>query len=171
MRIVITLFVLAACMFISSGTANAHSDGASFEQEVGGFIIDVGYDPVAPTAGLYERFDFNLVGANDTPVEFAEVWTRIVNTDNSETLLATGVRKQPTGPTTLLYTFAQSGNYSLQVSFRKANGDEIAAASFPLEVGASNADTSVPGWVSSVALGIMVGIIFSYIVARSRRLQ
>ena len=129
MKIILSILgiVLACAPFV----VRAHNAGASWERSVGNYTIDVGYDPVDIVAGQSVRFDFNLWGdtAKTKTVEFAEVWTRI--TQNKDTLLATGIHEQPFGPTTLLYTFVQPGDYVLEVSFRSTNGDEIAAATFP----------------------------------------
>lgn len=115
-------------------SVNAHTTGSFWQTKVGEYYVDIGYDPTIFVAKQYARFDFNLLkNANDTDsLPFAEVWIRIKR--DKETLLATGVRKQPIGPTTLLYSFESSGQYSLEASFRDTEGNEISAASFPITV-------------------------------------
>lgn len=115
-------------------TARAHTSGSFWEVPAGDYFADVGYDPAIFVEGRYTRFDFGLFKdrADTGSIPFAEVWVRIKKEKN--TLLATGIRTQPIGPTTLLYTFQNAGNYSLETSFRDKEGVEIAAASFPITV-------------------------------------
>ncbi len=153
------------------GVASAHTTGASWELPVGDYVVDVGYDPVQVVMGQYERFDFAVWkdAAKTVPVNFAEVWTRVVKIDTKETLLATGIREQPVGPTTLLYEFLVPGQYSLEVSFRDADGNEIVAASFPIAV--SPGEGARAGYVVPAGcafLGAIVGAALVYLYVRKR---
>lgn len=147
----------AVAILFAGQDASAHSAGSSFEQRIGSYAVDIGYDATEFRAGQSVRFDFDLKDAEtQKDIDFAQVWVRIVR--EKETLLATGIFHQPIGPTTLLYTFPEQGNYTLEASFRTQNGGEIAMASFPVAVALSSgagdwgAYTSVPfsflgGWV------------------------
>ncbi len=133
MRISAVYALITLLFLVSVGVASAHVTGASWEKVDGTNTLDIGYDPVAVTAGNYENFDFKL---RDTvtadPIPFAQVWVRII-TDNN-TVLATGLFDQPIGPTTLLYQFDIPGNYTLEASFRDADGNDISTGSFPFTV-------------------------------------
>lgn len=124
--------IFGAATFVA-GPAYAHETGASFTATTTQYAIDIGYDPASFVAGQSVRFDFVLnEEKTDAPVAFDQVWVRITDADN--TLLATGLLHQSIGPTTLLYVFSDPGSYKLESSFRNADGDEIAAATFPIHV-------------------------------------
>lgn len=150
--------------------AYAHGDEASFEAPAGNYIADIGYDPTVFTAGYYTRFDFNLKtakGVDGRAVPFDEVWVRIKDQDN--TYLAAGIRKESVGPTTLLYYFASPGKYSLEASFRNANGDEVAAVSFPIVVSPSATSSQLNGYILDgvlVFFGIVLGAWGAWLVVR-----
>ncbi len=171
--ITLTLFFLlafAVCA-VTPRAAEAHVTGSSWQVPAGQYFVDVGYDPVAFVAGFYTRFDFNLKKTASTTdvgdnIQFDEVWVRIKDANN--TYLATGVRKESIGPTTLLYLFTTPGSYTLDASFRDANGNEIAAASFPITVGASASSANLYEYalylgllVVGALLGAAGGILFS----------
>ena len=150
-----------ATVAIGSAPAYAHTTGAYWEVPVDGYTADVGYDPMVFTAEQYTRFDFNLWKGATTSGEsadFSQVWVRILR--NTNTLLATGVFRQSVGPTTLLYVFPGLGDYSLDTSFRNADGDEIAHATFPISVGTGSAQGlrfSFLTFVVSTALSLLLG--------------
>lgn len=148
------------CMLVGfAGTAHAHIGGASFAATTSPYVIDVGYDPVQFTADQSTRFDFVLSDEKTNERRnFDQVWVRITNEDG--TLLATGLFRQPFGPTTLLYVFAKPGAYTIASSFRDASGNEIAAASFPLTVTAGEGQSQTSKYALYLGLfiaGIALG--------------
>lgn len=152
-----TLFFTLLC--VSVPIAHAHTTGSFWQTKVGEYYADIGYDPTVFVAKQYARFDFNLL-KNATDVDsipFVEVWVRIKK--EKQTLLATGIRKQPIGPTTLLYSFESPGQYSLDVSFRDTEGNEISAASFPITVIPKEGDTTSENIqrILLLLLGLAVG--------------
>jgi len=161
-NIIFIVPVLLACIpFVAS----AHVTGASWEVPAGSYTADVGYDTTTFVAGNSSRFDFNLKtapGTTSTPVNFAQVWVRI--TEPSGTDLATGILHQPIGPTTLLYSFANSGEYTLWASFRDPDGNEIAAASFPIAVSPSPSGGMLQGaalYIVLVVGGVVLGVVLA----------
>ncbi len=137
--------------------AYAHTTGASWEVVSGAYIVDVGYDTSIFTTDSPARFDFKLWQGpgTTTPAGFDQVWVRMLF--GSSTILATGLISQPVGPTTLLYQFGQPGAYTLSVSFRDKNGDEIATAGIPVTVDtAAQKDAGAIQWPLLV-LGILIG--------------
>ncbi|MEK7505493.1 MAG: hypothetical protein AAB597_01150 [Patescibacteria group bacterium] len=109
----------------------AHSSGVSFEQKVGAYLVDIGYDPEALVTGATQVFDFSLK-KNGQAVEVASIWTRILW--GEKTYLATGVNVPDLGKPTLLFTFQNPGAYSLEASFRSQSGGELVKTSFPISV-------------------------------------
>ena len=154
---------LGALLLIAT-PAHAHVTGASFTSTTTPYVVDIGYDPITFTAEESERFDFVLRDEKTgNPVPFDQVWVRITDGDN--TLLATGLLNQSIGPTTLLYVFGGPGEYKLQPSFRNADGDEIAAATFPISVAASS-DTSFLSTYAPWLLFCVLGLIGGFLLAR-----
>jgi hypothetical protein len=172
-RIALAVLVSFSAILLGAPLAYAHVTGSSWETPVGKYTSDVGYDPVTFVAGQYTRFDFNLwIGktstdsngiTSGTPQSFAQVWIRILNKNTQDTLLATGIWSQPIGPTTLLYDFEEPGNYTLEVSYRDAQGNDIAVVSIPISVG--SAGGLPPFLVEYVApallfiIGLAIGIV------------
>jgi hypothetical protein len=164
------IFILAAGMPL---IAQAHTTGAFWNAQDGPYTVDLGYDPASFTAGQYTRFDFLLwKGPADTgtSANFAQVWVRIMRTDGRSTLLATGIWKQPIGPTTLLYEFQEPGAYTMETSYRDADGNEIAVASFPISVAppATSLGTVVP-LASSFIVGCFLGAVLFFLSGRYRK--
>lgn len=153
-------------------SVSAHTTGASWNAPAGSYTVDVGYDPTTFTAGEYTRFDFLLwKGAANTgaPATFSQVWVRIMSADKS-TLLATGIWKQPIGPTTLLFEFTEPGAYTLETSYRDQDGNDIAVASFPITVNRQAADgmnTALIDTALFLAGGLCGGLVF-YVIRRRR---
>lgn len=150
----------------------AHTTGASWNQSSGPYNVDIGYDPATFTAGQYTRFDFLLWKGEVNTGELApydQVWVRLIDTDRN-TLLATGVWHQPIGPTTLLYLFVKPGTYMLETSFRDAESNDIAVASFPITVeGGSGADGTLYVAIGAALLiGALVGTAVFWIVGPRR---
>ena len=125
----------AAVVAVSYGSfapqVRAHALGASLEATSSPYFIDIGYDPLEFTTGFNSRFDFELRDLSRDLLDYGHVWVRIAQ--GKRTVLATGIAHQSLGPTTLLYTFDQPGDYTLNVSYREG-GDVLAEATFPLKV-------------------------------------
>jgi hypothetical protein len=133
----LTVSLLSAAFLCAALSAvpffvHAHSLGASFEVLEGEHLIDIGYEPDVFREGRYTRFDFELRRASDKEfVPHDEIWVRILR--EKQTVLATGIRRQDIGPTTLLFTFEEAGEYRLEASYR-SNGRNIATTSIPLTI-------------------------------------
>jgi hypothetical protein len=165
----IKLAAIVAIVSFVPALALAHTTGASWNAPSGPYTIDLGYDPTVFTAGQYSRFDFLLWrGPANTgqPAPFSQVWVRITRA-GADTLLATGIWKQPVGPTTLLYEFTEPGSYTIETSYRDADGNDIATSSFPITVAVGSADASftIP-LVAAIAL--LIGAALGAFVMRVR---
>lgn len=163
--------LVAVLLCAAPYTVLAHATGVFLTAQDSGYTLDVGYDPAAIVAGQYVRFDFLLwKGEADTgtPTDFTQAWIRVIS-PGKQTILATGVWKQPYGPTTLLFTFPTPGTYLLEVSYRDEEGNDIAASSFPILVNANTASSSFPlGVAGAFAAGIAVGALALFIILRRR---
>lgn len=149
-------FIFPALFLLLALPVEAHFNGSSWEEIKGEYLVDVGYDAESFVAGEYVRFDFSLKDAPaQHPEDFAEVWVRVVSAEEG-TRLATGVRRQPIGPTTLLYVFDRAGAYSLEVSFRDENGKDLATSSMPVAVTGSGA--AVVLWPVAAGAALAAGI-------------
>lgn len=161
--------VLLAGAFIPAA-AFAHTTGASWEAKVDSYLVDVGYDTTVFTAGDSSRFDFNLFDEKTRAQEgFTHVWVRMIR--DGTTLLATGIWHQPVGPTSLLYAFGEAGNYTLEVSFRDTDGNDIAVATFPITV-VADSERSGKFSGSSLLFSFMAGVLiagFGLLLATRRR--
>lgn len=158
-------FVVVALIVLASPQGvRAHGSGSSWNASVGMYTVDVGYDPETLQVGRATRFDFLLwegsAGAG-TQAAYEQAWVRIVR-EGQATVLATGIWHQSIGPTTLLYQFDRSGEYTLEVAFRDADGKDIAAASFPIAVDA--ASDGAPGNKRALLAALLCGIIGGVVV-------
>jgi hypothetical protein len=133
MALLRSLLVLAVFVCIPIGV-HAHSYGSFYEETVGPYLVDIGYDPPEPTTQGRLLFDLNLFEAGDktSPVEFSSVWVRLEH--NGDILLAGPIAKMPLGPTTLVVRVPERGG-ELVVHARFEDGSTVLAeVSFPLLV-------------------------------------
>ncbi len=159
---ILTSMLVGTCIVLP-GFAAAHAGGASFETESGAYTIDIGYEPETFETARYVRFDFDLL-REDAPAAYDDVWVRVLREDRTE--FATGIRRQPVGPTTMLYTFHEAGVYTLEASYR-AGGQEIATGSFTVEVAQSEGDRD--SYALSVATALMGALFGALVVTVLRR--
>lgn len=146
-----------AIMLAGAKAAEAHFVGNSWEYLTGKYLIDVGYDTNAFSAGSYVRFDFALKDAvTKDPSGFSSVWVRMVEgKEQKSTILATGIHRQEVGPTTLLFVFPKKGEYSMEASFRNAKGEDMATTSFPIVVEAGPGTDVTPYLIAFI--GVLAG--------------
>lgn len=110
-------FVLLA--FILPVFVTAHGNGASFEKEVSGYKVDIGYDPSKIEAGENERFDFELFDSKEEEVGFDYVWVNISLGD--KTIYAGGVHNAEIGGAGMTIVFPEGGDYILSVRYQKGD--------------------------------------------------
>jgi len=135
----------------------AHTSGKSLEQEVNGFLVDVGFDSEIITENTPLALDFSLVDkAGNKDVDFDSVWLTIKNKD--ETIFASGIEKAKLGRTTMLYTFPQSGNYTLSLRFMKEDFAHT-QASFPLTIETMKEDNNFIESNFLLLLGTFIGVL------------
>lgn len=166
---VIVAIIVAAvvCAYVwNVPRVEAHGDGLSWVATSSPYVVDVGYDPNEFQAGLSARFDFILGDElSGETIEYDHVWVRLIRAES--TVLATGIRQQQLGPTTLLYKFAEPGDYKIEVSFRDVEGNDLAVASFPFDIikGSSNSGSFMPN-VLMFLFGACVGALGFFMWSR-----
>lgn len=158
-----SFFILAVFLGCMPLAVQAHSFGSFYEETVGPYLVDIGYDPPEPTTQGRLLFDLNLFEAGDktSPVSFSSVWVRLEH--NGEILLAGPIAKMPLGPTTLVVRVpGRSGELVVHARFEDGS-TVLGEVSFPLLV------TEAPGdgmaWQSfALAAGalLLVGAAFLY---------
>lgn len=161
MRIGTVLILGAMCMPLLAG---AHGTGPSFEQTVGEYIVDVGYEPEALSGGDVLLLNLGLLHAADrTSADFSSVWVRLKS--GERTLLATGVHAPTEGPTTVLFEVPKD-LLTLTVSVRYEKNDQtLTETSFDVPV-QSDTPASPGVWYGAVGMlvGIFVGVGISWVV-------
>lgn len=151
------LYALAVFFFVLPWGAQAHSLGSFYEEIVGLYLVDIGYDPPEPMGGSRLLFDLNLFEAGDktAPVPFESVWVRIEH--EGELLLAGPIAKMPLGPTTLIVRVPErEGELVVHARFEGGN-EPLAEVSFPIVVVPPPKEGVPPLWwvlaVGLLALG------------------
>ena len=163
----IVFFVLSffSASFLFTNPISAHGGGESLEKVVGEYRIDIGYDPAIIEAARPSVFDFDLL-FNETGErsEFSDIWVRIMK--GKQTVFASGVHKPSFGNTTMMYTFAEGGEYSIDVRFQNEGG-KIAEASFPLTVQSPPSATGSGSGISFLwlVIGAAMGVVGGFFTA------
>ncbi|NQV92952.1 hypothetical protein HQ403_00460 [Candidatus Kaiserbacteria bacterium] len=145
-----------------------HGLGASYEETVDGYKIDIGYEPETVTSESRVRFNFSISNeeSNDE-VMYSDVWVRI--NEGSQTVFASGIHHPEFDGAGLLYTFPKEGNYEISTRFQ--NGSEsLAEVTFPLEVQSAGEDTatSTPSLLAVGLIGLVFGGLLSFIFMRKK---
>lgn len=164
-RLFVLIFLTVASVLSITNSVFAHSEGASFEKQAGGYIIDIGYEPENPQAGQRLLLNFSLLDTEERPEDFTSVWVRLE--DGGESVVATGVAKPALGPATLLMKMPSAGELTLYARFERS-GTVLAEASFPLSVGEGEQSSSgkSDNWLLSALAGLIVGAVGVYLLKR-----
>jgi len=128
---IIPALLLATMLFVTPFFIFGHATGESLEQEVDGYLIDIGYSVTEFIANSAVVFEFNLLNENDEFVDYSNVWLRIVKDDR--TILATGIHNAEFGGARITYIFTEPGAYEISARYEEGV-DSIAEATFPIEV-------------------------------------
>lgn len=151
-----SLLATTAVLLMIPFIVTAHTNGASYEQVVGPYTIDIGYDPIAPYGGDRMVFDFGTFSRDGKAVGFDYVWVRIES--NARTILATGIARAEFGPTSLLFALPNEleGEITVHARYQKA-GDVLAEVEFPITVIQSEEERAKTR--NRVLIGIVVAIL------------
>ena len=143
--------------------------GERLEKVVGNLIVDVGTDqPSTPIAGQPIEFDFGLLQSDTRdPVDLATS-VGIDIGHNGKSMVNCDLVVEPP-MTFLIYSFPESGNYTLTVSFfnRNLGQQRLATASFPLTISASRGSIRAL-YLAAIFASILLGLIAGYWRARRR---
>ncbi|MEX0917806.1 MAG: hypothetical protein WDZ93_01485 [Candidatus Paceibacterota bacterium] len=149
----------------------AHSSGASIEQTIDGYLVDIGYSPEEPRSGEQIRFDFYLYDAEtDTQVPFTDIWFRLE--DDGRLLYAGGLAKAEFGATGMTIAFPEAGTYTGFARFSN-EGEALVEIEFTLSV--QQGDVSGAGTFSFLALGVgvvagaLLSLVGIFLFIRTRR--
>jgi hypothetical protein len=163
------IFILAALAIAEAVFANGLG-GQRLEKVVGNLIVDVGTDqPSTPRAGQPIEFDFELLQSDTRePINLATSVGIDIGHDGKSMVNCDLVVEPPM--TFLIYTFPESGNYTLTVSFfnRNLGQQRLATASFPLTISASRGSIRVQ-YLGAIFAIILLGLMAGYWKARRRR--
>ena len=114
------------------GELEAHSDGRSVEENVGGYFIDIGIEPEVVVAGELVTFDFSvseIASGDEAPFDSVRVSIK----KHEDDYFIGSVHRPNYGITNFLYAFPEAGEYTIKASF-EADFEKIVELSFPLEV-------------------------------------
>lgn len=151
MRIVRLLPLSFFVLLLGGATAAAHLGGTFYEETVGEYVIDIGYEPGEPRTDSVLVLDFSLLHAADrTPADFSHVWVRLEQEE--KTLVATGVGRSALGATTFLYkTGDTAAPITVHARFEEGTAT-LAEASFSIPV--MPAEEGMPPWVVLLIAGL-----------------
>jgi hypothetical protein len=147
---------------------SAHSEGSSFEAELDGYFIDVGYEPEFPSANEQTRFDFSLTSdAHDA--SFTDVWVYIEK--DGVIYFSGGIHKALFGPTGLSIILPESGTYIFSTRFQN-EGALVVKSEFSLDIPPSAdqflVDTNYPFLLAGLLAGFLFGCLSVFLKRRLR---
>ena len=155
--LVLSAFFCAALLPIA---ASAHTAGASFETRQDGYVIDIGYEPEAPSAGDRIRFDFSAYPEDPSmrgDEIYTDVWVRII--DGEERILYAGDVHDPVfGQAGFTILITKGGEYTVSARFQR-DSELVVETSFPLVVNDNSAFISefhLPALIS-LGIGLLAG--------------
>ncbi len=164
----ISILLGVAFFQFAPASVAAHGAGASLERQDGAYLMDIGYEPEALTAGERVIFDFNLTDQASTSVEYDYVWVRIEA--DKRTFLATGIKRADFGATSLLYLLPSdlSGEISLSVRYQKGE-EALAKSDFALMVSPAAVERTQGSSLTLIATGLLGLIVGAGAVWFTRR--
>ena len=130
--IVLTGMALLVFSLVFAAIASGHGRGASLEEKVGEYLVDIGYEPETLQSEESAVFDFSLLSAeNGEEVDFTDIWVKV--SKGNRAYFASGLAKARIGKTAMTYVFSEGSEYTLFVRFQN-EGEKIVETSFPLSV-------------------------------------
>lgn len=162
------IFLFMACMLAEAAFANGLG-GERLEKVVGDLIVDIGTDQSAtPVAGQPIEFDFGLLQSNTRePVSLATSVGIDISRNGKSIVNCDLITEEPM--TFLYYTFPESGNYTLKVTFfdSKRDRQDLATASFPLTISGPKGNTRAL-YIATLFASILLGLLGGFWGARRR---
>lgn len=160
MRYLAFLFLVA---FVAL-PVSAHVSGESFEWEMNGYLVDIGYSTDTPSTHDVVTFDMQLM-KNEESAGFTDVWVLIQDAQGAA-VFAGGLHNAAFGGVRLSYRFPEAGAYKMSVRYEQ--GDEtLAEVSVPFSVHADASPHLAFAFVGGIAIALLVYLITRFI----RRMQ
>jgi len=161
--LLIIVFMLAEAAFANG------LGGERLEKVVGDLIVDIGTDqPSTPVAGQPIEFDFGLLQSSTRePVSLATSVGIDISRNGKSLVNCDLIAEEPI--TFLYYTFPESGNYTLKVTFfdSKRARQDLATASFPLTIVGPKGNTRAL-YIAALFASILLGLLGGFWAARRR---
>lgn len=148
--------LLLLTLFLVPLAANAHGDAPSLEAEVGGYLIDIGYEPdLAPKETIEFDFDLFRIGPPIDYADFASIDVRV--TRNGAQVSSASVGNDESYRPVVGMAFDEPGGYDMDVRYLDVGGSLIVARTFHLEV-PSDARVFVRGGLETAHYVIAAGL-------------
>jgi len=152
-------FFLCSLFFVP--VSFAHTDGLSFEREIGDVLIDIGFGKVMPTVGSAPTYSFDLFNVADANAyafePFHSVHVRIFK--GRTELLNRTVENNGVKVPFLSFQYKEAGDYSMSVKYERKGKDTV-DASFGYRVLEAPAGTgNAPSGATVMILGIIAAAI------------
>lgn len=148
------------CTLLFVPVSYAHTDGLSFEREVGDVLIDIGFGKDMPVEGatLTYSFDlFNIANPDAYTFEpFSKVHVRIFK--GRTELLNRTIENNGIDVPFLSYNYKETGDYSMAVVYERT-GKESIDATFGYRVSDASAVSNKPHWKVGQTAGIIGSIV------------
>lgn len=158
------LFLTLIFPFLVALPVVAHESGVSYEADVDGYTVDVGYSTERPTDEEVVLFDFQLQ-QDEKEVPFSDVWVKIEN-EQKAVVFAGGMYRAEYGGARLSYRFPEAGAYTVTVRYE--DGDtRLAETSLPMIVEGTERLPIVP-MITFVA-GAALALLGAYVYRSTRR--
>lgn len=141
---------LASILFLASSTVFAHGDKPSFEREVNGYLIDIGYNRVGIRPNEEVTFEFDLL-TNSGAMAFADFSTVDIEIakDGATTTTYTLANQKNFIPS-WKHTFTENGTYQMNVDYT-FEAQTRAATTFDVHV------SETDGWLGrAMNIGTMI---------------
>ena len=160
-----TLFLITL-LFLTSTLVFGHGFGVSYEEDVDGYFVDIGYDPEVITTESRVRLEFDITNKETQEInEYSDLWLRI--NQDKKTVFAGGINKPEFGAAGILYTFPEAGLYEVSVRFQD-DGEKLTEVSFPLDVNSVAEATSTSTLLMTGFIGLFLGGLLTFILMRRK---
>ena len=126
------MHILFLSLLLSPFAVFAHGDAPSLEAEVGEYMIDIGYEDLAPKTPIEFDIDLFLAGPPIEYADFASVDVRL-SKDGAE-LDTASIENDKINIPIFVATFPEPGGYDIDVRYLNADDSLIIARTFHLEV-------------------------------------
>jgi hypothetical protein len=164
--------ILAILLLALPLAAQAHGVGGTYEQNVDGLFIDIGWDTPIIRAQTPVRYDYNLY-LNNTDYQEADydtVWVRIMQ--GTTLIFATNIPKQSFGLPGMTFTFPAVGEYDLTVQFLK-DSEKVRELSYTQPVQEPLAPAARSNYFDnpfvSFVIGLAAGILIQLVMGLAMR--